>query len=245
MPMNEAERMYEGVYTTEEIELNRRLLAECIGEAPDTGAIEALLEQGADPLGALGASGEALMAHVYGEIISETLESGNVHLPRITALFLAHGMDVDHPRIPYEHSESQNPMWVLAFGVGESALCTLKMLLDRGLSADSAAQMWEHALTDLELMRADPIHDEFWRDAWTWTLRAMMLCASCERIGGHDECLRKAIACEENSFDLGRFRSWEEFDYRFCALPDASCVARIIERESQREVWHLRIGASA
>lgn len=244
MTLDEAEntRMEALACTQEEIELNRRLYAECVKEAPDFDAIEALLELGADPLGALGTSGDERTKHVYGEIISDTLDDDSAHLPRITALFLAHGMDVDHPRIPYDHEESLNPMWDLAFALNENALRTLEMLLDKGLSSHSAALLWEHALTDLVLAHADPVNDEFWLGACTWTLKAMMLCASYEHIGGRDESLRKVINCAQNSVDLCRFRSWNDFDYRFSASPDSSIVARIVERESKMEVWSLQIG---
>lgn len=244
MTMNTTEnsRMETCAYTQEEIALNQRLYAACVRKAPDFDAIERLLALGVDPLGAMGASDDAMTEHVYGEIICDTLDDDNANLPHITAMFLAHGMDVDRPRIPYDQEHSLNPMWELAFASNDNALRALKLLLDRGLSSDSAALVWEHALTDLVLARANPVNDSFWRDAYAWVVKAMMLCASYEHIGGHDESLRERINCAQNSGDLLRFRRWDEFDCRFSAASDASFLVRIVERESRKEVWHLRIG---
>lgn len=60
---------YEGVYTPEEVELNKKLLEECVKEKINLNVIEELLKKGADPLGATDVSGWDVMEHVYGEIL--------------------------------------------------------------------------------------------------------------------------------------------------------------------------------
>ena len=44
-------KKYEGIYTSEEIELNKKLKEECTKEHVNFEVVEDLLKQGADPLG--------------------------------------------------------------------------------------------------------------------------------------------------------------------------------------------------
>lgn len=97
--MNEIEaaytRRFESIYTAGEVELNNRLYEECLKDPLDCAKIEELLRQGANPLGAMAVSGWDLLAHVYGEVVYELYDSFGKNLPRITELFLKHGMDID------------------------------------------------------------------------------------------------------------------------------------------------------
>lgn len=134
----ESTRRYEGTYTEQEVELNNRLYEECSKTIPDLNAIEQLLKQGADPLGATAVSGWGLLDHIYGEILSDGDECTSIDLPSITELFLKYGMDISNPRVPYDDKNSLNPMWSFAFVPNDNATLALKMLLDSGLDANSA-----------------------------------------------------------------------------------------------------------
>ena len=232
MTMNDYEKEYtgrfEGTYSAREVELNNHLHDECIRETPDYGKIEELLKQGADPLGATAVSGWGLLEHIYGEILCDTQHQNSKNLPRITELFLKYGMDIDNPRVPYDGENSINPMWEFAFAMNENSVHALKMLLDHQLSADSAGQMWSHAIGDLDLFCEDPCDHEFWNYECTWVLKMMMLCASYAHVLNNDEGLQKLIHCDHNTYDL-RY----EFVYR--------SIVKIYEKSTGKLVWRFQV----
>ena len=162
---NECEetQKYEEIYTLEEIELNKKLYEECSKEVIDFELVESLLKQGADPLGPTQRGGWNALEHMYEEIVSETDPNNGEQLPRITELFLKYGMDVEHPRVPYDGRNSINPLWSLGLGLGEYSLETLKLFLDKGISVDSFGQFWSTSMGDLIYIDCgNPVNDEFW-----------------------------------------------------------------------------------
>lgn len=132
--INDSERewtqKYEGTYTLEEIELNKKLKAECSKDDIDFARVEDLLKQGADPLGGTEICGWDLLEHIYGEIVADSRYSDGVNLPRLTELFLKYGMNIDAPRVPYDGDNSLNPLWDFTFSVNENSIAALKLLLD-------------------------------------------------------------------------------------------------------------------
>ena len=154
---------YEGAYTPEEIELNKKLFDECTKEHIDFSVVEELLKQGADPLGGTEVCGCFLLDHIYGELVGGSQDNNSIDLSRITELFLKYGMDVEKPRIPYDDENSSNPLWEFAFVTNENAIFALKLLLDHGLSADGFAEFLDHSMTDFFYIECgDPQNDEFW-----------------------------------------------------------------------------------
>jgi len=140
---------YMNAYSSEEHALNKRLYEECTKKDIDFTAVESLLKQGADPLGPTQGGEWGELEHVFGEIIDETDSDNEKYLPQLTELFLKYGMDVDHPRVPYDGGNSINPLWGLGLGLGEHSLETLKLFLDHGISMDSFGQFWSTAMGDL------------------------------------------------------------------------------------------------
>ena len=121
--VNDTERKetqkYEGIYSHEEIELNKRLYDECSCDMIDLAVVRGILEQGADPLGPTAEHGWDVLEHIYGELVSDSQENNSVNLPQITELFLKYGMDVEKPRIPYDGKNSIDPLWEFAFVTNE------------------------------------------------------------------------------------------------------------------------------
>ena len=239
-------RSFEGVYTAQEISLNRRLYYECTKEDVDFDVVETLLQQGADPLGGLAESGWELTDHVYGEILCE---GNSKNLPRITELFLQYGMDVEKPRIPYDYDESIHPMWCFAFVQDEYSARALKMLLDNGLSADAAGAMWGHSIGDiLQFYDVDPNGEG--NDVCTWALKLLMLCASYDHVLDNDPSLQEEIGCAYNSFDTHMFRDWNRFTYTYDTSrchpqPELyRSVVHIYDTISKQEVWKIGFGVS-
>lgn len=239
---------FEGTYTQEEVELNNKLYEECTKDEIDCAAIEGLLKQGADPLGATAVSGWGLLEHIYGEIICDICHSEGVNLPRITELFLKYGMDIENPRIPYDDDNSLHPMWQFAFITNQNAIRALEMLLDKGLSADAAGEMWGHITFDLIMIECgDPNTDEVWRDVCTWTMKMIMFCASYDHILENDEELREFIGCSYNDYDLHKFRKWDDFYYEFDTSHCDSypvfnrSIVRIFEKGTNKEIWKVGI----
>lgn len=248
--MNEYEfectHRYEGTYTLEEVNLNKALYKECIKDEIDLNVIEELLKKGADPLGATDVSGWGLLDHIYGEILCDTQNMLSKNLPQITEMFLKYGMDISKPRVPYDDGDSLNPMWQFAFVMNENSVYALQMLLDNGLSADDAGEMWGHATFDLfNLDCGDPSNDKFWNYECTWVMKLIMLCASYDHIIDNDSCLRNFIDFDKNRYDLSKFRKWNDFYYEF---DTSHCerypqfyksIVRIFEVKSKKEVWKI------
>ncbi len=252
--MNEYEKQetskYEGIYTEEKVQLNNRLYSECAKKQLDVKAIEELLKLGADPLGATSTTGWGLLDHIYGEIILDASDrdSDSKNLPSITELFLKHGMDIDNPKVPYDGNNSLNPMWKLAFCINEDGVHTVKLFLDHGISTDSFAECWGHIVCDLiNIECGDPVNDKFWNEICTYTLKIIMLGASYDYILEGDEDIRCFIQYNENSYDIHKFREWDNFYYEF---DTSGCdnrpefyksVVTIYEKETKKEVWKMRI----
>ena len=254
--MNEYEReatqKYEGTYTAEEIELNKKLAEECSKTEIDIEYIEELLKQGADPLGGTAICGWDLLDHVYGdEVLFYKWDSDDGDLVRLTELFLKYGMDIDKPRVPYDQENSINPLWHFAHSWSKNAAEALKLLLDHGLSADSFAEFWDHATIDFGLDYGDPQKDEFWNEVYRWTFKMLFLGASYDHVRDNDEYLREFICYEYNSYDIHKLRNWDSFEYFFdtsyCKhVPHIyGSILHIYEKSTGAEVWKMGVGAEA
>ncbi len=240
---------YEGAYTPEEIELNKKLYEECSKKVIDFEAVEELLKQGADPLGGTAVGGWGLLDHVYDDIVCDSQDNASIDLPKLTELFLKYGMDVDNPRVPYDGANSLHPLWEYAFVTNENAIWALKMLLDHGLSADSFAEFWGHSIFDFfHCSYGDPQNNEFWNYACTWTFKMLMLGASYDHVLNADESLREFICCDYNTYDLHNFRDWDTYKYYFdtthCEKYPTlyGSIIHIYEKDSGIEVWKIGAG---
>lgn len=239
---------FEGMYTSEEVELNNRLFSECLKENPDYELVEDLLQQGADPLGPTAISGWGLLEHIYGDILCESQDSESVNIPRITELFLKYGMDIDNPKIPYDDDNSLHPMWMFAFVMNKNSIHALKMLLDKNISADAAGEMWGHAALDLlNIECGDPCNDEFWNNECIWFFKCTLLCASYDHVLDNDADLRRFIGYSYNNYDIHKFRAWDDFYYEFdtshCEKEPTlyKSIVRIYEKATAQEVWKIGI----
>ena len=239
---------YEGIYTPEEIELNKKLFDECAKEHIDFQLVEELLKQGADPLGGTEMCGWDLLDHVYGDLVGGSQDNESVDLPQITELFLKYGMDIDKLKIPYDGSNSINPMWEFAFVTNENAIYALNMLLDKGISVESFGEFWGHAIGDLiQIACGDPVNDEFWNYTCIWTLKMLMLAASYDYILENDKDLQDFIGCSYNNYDIRNFKDWNNYRYEF---DTSHCekhrelyksVVHIYETNSGKEVWKIGV----
>lgn len=240
---------YEGTYTPEEIELNKKLKEECSKENINFTIVEELLKQGADPLGGTEVCGWDLLEHVYGEVVCDSQYSNSVNLPKITELFLKYGMNIDAPRIPYDDDESLNPLWCFTFIANENAIVALKMLLDHGLSANSFAEFWDHSITDLfHVECGDPEKDDFWNKECIWTFKMLLLGATYDHIFYEDEGIREFLCCSFNTNDIHIFRNWDDFEYHFdtshCEKhPELyGSIVHIYSKKTGEEVWKIGAG---
>ena len=245
----EETQKYEGTYTSEEIELNKKLMSECSKDHIDFTVVEELLKKGADPLGGTELFGWDLLNHVYTDAVGDSQDNDSVELPRLTELFLKYGMDVDNPRVPYDGGNSINPLWEFAFVTNKNAILALKMLLDKGLSADSFGEFWGHSMTDFfHIECGDPQNDEFWNYECVWTFKMLLLGASYPHILENDEDLREFICCDFNAYDIHNFREWDRFEYYFDAshcerFPELyGSIIKIYEKETGKEVWKIGVG---
>ena len=238
---------YEGLFTSEQVELNNLLYEQCTKETLDIGAIENLLKKGADPLGATDVSGWGLLDHIYFEIILYSPESNHVNLPKITELFLKYGMDVSKPKVPYDGDNSLHPMIGFSYYPNENTIVALKMLLDNGLDAESAAKFWHKAIYDEINVCKDNPDDSEWKDLFIWMFKMIMLTASYDSILDNDEGLCDLIGCSYNSYDTHKFREWDNYRYEFdtsrCKrFPELyKSVVNIYEIATGKAVWKIGI----
>ena len=247
----QATREYEGVYSSQEIELNKKLYEECFKNPVDFEVVEELLKQGADPLGPTEESGFGLLGHIYEEIVEEAQFERGELLLRFTELFLKYGMDVDHPRIPYDGGNSINPLWTLGLHHEETMLIALKLFLDRGISLESFEEFWSVSMGDLiDVSCGDPVSDEFWNGVCIVALKATMLAASYDYMLNEYEHLRNFIGYSYNNYDVHKFRNWNDFSYEFdtsrCdrhpGYPELyKSVVTIYEKESGKAVWKIGV----
>lgn len=245
----ECAQKYEGAYTPEEAELNKKLYDECSKDSIDYARVEELLKQGADPLGGTAVFGWELLDHVYGEIVCDSTYDDSVNLPRITELFLKYGMNVDSPRVPYDGDNSANPLWNFTFVPNENSIVALKMLLDHGLSADSFEEFWGHSISDfINSDCGDPENDEFWNKECVWTLKMLLLGASYDHIFDNDEGIGEFICCSYNKSDVRIFRNWDDFEYHFDTshcdrFPELyGSIVHIFSKKTGDEVWTIGVG---
>ncbi len=244
----EETQKYEGTYTPEQIELNKKLYEVVSKEHIDFYAAEELLKQGADPLGGTEVYGWELVDHIYGDIVGGSQDYNSVELPQLTELFLKYGMDVDNPKIPYDYSASTNPMWQFAFVTNENAIYALKMLLDKGLSEESFGAFWGHCIDDFFLIDCVNPHEEHWNYECTWSFKMLLLGASYDHILDNDEALRELICYDYNNYDVHKFRNWDNYKYIFdtshCDYsPELyKSILYIYDKETGEEVWKMGLG---
>ena len=234
---------YEGTYTHEEVELNKRLYEECLKPEVDFATVEELLKQGADPLGGTAEYGWNMLLHPFGELILDSNENPNIPLPQLTELFLRYGMDIDSPRIPYDYD---NSLHVLTFmPENEKTLLTLKILLDHGLSVDSFAEFWGHFMFDeINVHHIDPNADQ-WNTRFVYGFKMIMLGASYDHID--DEALNRHICRKYNNYDIRNFRDWDRYEYRFDTSHSKhrelyGTLVSIYDKDSGELVWKMGIG---
>ena len=247
----ECTQQYEGAYTSEEAKRNKRLLEECSKENIDYTVVEELLKQGADPLGGTAVAGWDLLDHIYGELVCGSQDNNSVDLPRITELFLKYGMDVDHPRIPYDDDNSLHPLWCFSFVANENAIIALKMLLDHGLSASSFEEFWGHSIGDFfNVDCGDPERDEVWNKECVWTLKMLFLGATYDHIFNEDDGIGEFLCCPYNTSDIHIFRNWDDFEYHFDTshcdrYPELyGSIVHIYSKKTGEEVWKFGAGTA-
>ena len=228
--------------------INLELLDACTMEKVDLSYIEELLKQGAQPLGAVCDSYG--INNLYDAVVEHYLSGEEEIFVDITELFLKYGMDISKPEIPYDCNDVINPLWNFAFFSTEVGLKALKLLLDRGLDAESAGECWSHELLDWEIMEFY-LEEERDYEFFYKMLRKIILIASYPHIIINDTNLQKEIWFSENDYDYTKFRNWDkysfEIDTSYCiSAPQANrSVVTIIEKNSGKKVWKFGFGISS
>ncbi|MBQ8876108.1 MAG: hypothetical protein IJY63_01005 [Clostridia bacterium] len=243
--------MFEDLYSPKELELNNKLLNECLKEIIDFDLVRLYLSQGADPLGPVELEGWKAKEHIYDELVNDACDNEAKNLPEITRVFLEFGMDIAKPRVPYDGRDSINPLWSFSFITNENSLMALKLLLENGVSYEMVSEFWDHAIMDLVFVDRvnpnDPAHNE-----WiTWTMKMIMLCASYPHILKVDKNLKELICYDINCYDVRLFENWNDYYYKFddrlCpSNPEFhNCIIRIYYKETKEEVWKMGVSKYA
>lgn len=233
-------------------ELNQLLLDECLKEKPDYSKIEELLKNGAQPLGAVISSANPNCNDiVYCDIVDQYIghDFDSEVFPKVTELFLRHGMNVSNPDFPYDECGESNPLWSFAFYSGENALKTLRLLLDHGLDAESASECWDHILFDYYNVWG-ALEDEFCYEMLYDAIRKIMLIASYSHVLQNDENLQEVIWLKYNNYPIEAFRNWDDFAYEIDSgywgneTPQVyKSVVTIVEKQTGKKVWKFGFGS--
>lgn len=201
--------MKKDAYSLAEIALNKRLYDECCKKAVDFSLVEYLLSKGADPLGPT--LKEGVEEHLYGTLL-EDADMCSKNLPKLTALFVQYGMNIDAPRVPYDANNGINPLWELSFSCNCNTIKALKTLLDSGLSANSFSEFWTHSANDYAMFCSDcSLDDKTYREGIIWFLKMVMLGATYDNIIRNDKELGKFIRISDNQYDITRFKKWHNY----------------------------------
>lgn len=234
---------YRKYYTAEELDLNQQLLDECTEPHPNFAHIEDLLQQGADPLGVT-INEEC----VYSAIITYREDWGHSYLPQMTEMFLRYGMDIDNPRVPFDMLDRCNPFEYFALVVDDNIIESMALLLDSGVSVESAENFWNIGISDLIYCdSAIPQEDEDCNERYTYLMKGIMFCASYEHIIDSSDSIRKIIDCAKNDFDVKKFRKWNAFEYKLFGEREDPIVMKnlniqIYEKSSGQKVWEFNEG---
>lgn len=230
-------------------ELNKKLLEACTSENVDLIYIEELLKSGANPLGCVEDWGDN---NLYDVVLYHFLDMANHEeaddsdFLKITDLFIKYGMDISKPEVPYDGENVINPLWSFAFYDTETAMQSLKLLLDNGLDAESAGLCWSHDLIDLGFANYK-FEDEIECQRAIKTFRKVMLIASYHHIIDADENLKKEIWFDENNYDITKFRDWDKFEYSVEPTDGNrlnNSIVKIFEKDTKREVWKFKFEIS-
>ena len=234
---------YRKYYTAEELDLNQQLLDECTKPHPNFAHIEDLLQQGADPLGV-----SMQEECVYSQIIACREDWGHSYLPQMTEMFLRYGMDIDNPRVPFDKLDRCNPFEYFALGVDDNIIESMALLLDSGVSAESAENFWNMGISDLIYCdSAIPQEDEECNERYTNLMKGIMFCASYKHIIDNNDSIRKIIDYAKNDFDVKKFRKWNDFEYKLYGVREDPIVMKnlniqIYEKSSGQKVWEFNEG---
>lgn len=247
-------------YPKDRIQRNALLYEACLQKTFNPDVIQALLSQGADPLGAIHENSNYYDDHLYGEVICELSMQDGRNLPEITKLFLDAGMDIEKPIIPYDNINSLNPLWDLAFCANENGIRTLKLLLDAGISKESALTFFDHLTIDTASVYDGDLTYPACLNDFIWGLKMLMLVASHKDWVENDDYLQFWIGYQYNQYDIKKFQNWDAFDYvidyskaqgfweeqqnTYAPVPRHSIV-KIYEKATKQLVWSFVYGSKA
>lgn len=245
----------------EALALNKKLMEACL--ACDFAGVEALLEQGADPLGSCTADGhgndELVLESLFMEAIhfgdSEDADRMGKALPELVRIFLAHGMDIPARQAAMDKNDENyiRPLWNLAFCSNEAGLKTLSVFLEHGLDASSAEDLVEHILVDFDFCYGSngkddrQLTDDDFQGETFDDLKMVMLAASYPDVLNNSPYLQECVDLTENDPEkLIGFRNWNDFDYRIDwsvrREPPGVLIAGLLtirDRRTGEDVWNV------
>ena len=245
----------------EALALNKQLMKACL--ACDFAGVEALLEQGADPLGSCTADGhgndELVLESLFMEAIhfgdSEDADRMGKALPELVRIFLAHGMDIPARQAAMDKNDDNyiRPLWDLAFCSNEVGLKTLSVFLEHGLDPSSAEDLVEHILVDIDFCYGSngkddrQLTDDDFQGETFDDLKMVMLAASYPDVLNNSPYLQECVDLTENDPEkLIGFRNWNDFDYRIDwsvrREPPGVLIAGLLtirDRRTGEDVWNV------
>ena len=233
-----------------DVQLNALLCQAVTAEEIDFPLVEKLLKAGADPIGRCSEEDED--ENAFGEALVNAQGNGNdyysvdlkwaAQLPKLTQLFLEHGMDIEKCEWDLLH--------YLTWLRHEYGIETLKLLLEHNLSPDYADYFVEDLIGDMLQFEPLDMNNAYWVGSVIWALKMVMLTAAFNKDRLEEcVCIRHLIEPENNpETDLGMFIEWNNFIYGIEIPFDKKdedgldgCRINITNTDSAARVWSFRM----
>ena len=216
----------------------------CTSEYSGLEKIENLLKSGISPNGLVWDIFQADNFYTVLALALRGYDGEESHLPEITELLLQYGLDIEHPIIPYDDYDYTNPMTV--FGMfGDAYVPTLAVFLRHGISAESVDACLMTCVPDLIYVNTDVLDPQYVGTEPNYffqAVRMLMLVCSYPEISAQLEWVRKFMDFEKNSYELSKFRDYNNYDFSL-VFPNEEepkpegCEVSIVEKGSEKTVW--------
>lgn len=233
--------------------LNEKLYYAITEKEIDYDLVEKLLKEGADPLGYYD-DYETPIGQLFCEGSDDWGSKKNGLLsdrfPEILNLFIKNGFDCS--RFQQDTDGDHNlELWSLTFSISRGACEALQILIEHGLPIPPLEDFISHFYMDSEMCDGSDMTPDY-ESYLVWAFKMIMMSASYPHVLNNSEYLQQCIELDStnkgNKYDLTRFRQYDDYEYHFdlSTLDNVpygmrNATVKVIEKETQQEVWTMKI----
>ena len=219
-------------------ELNQQLCKAITSPEVDLSLVEALLQEGADPLGAWeedDEDDEPVLDTLFADSQDDEIAK---NMPSVLEIFLRHGMDVD--------KSEYDVLWCLTWIKNEYGLQAVKQLCDAGLSASHAEDFVGHMVGDILQFELDDGYNpriialNGYQERWEYAIKMVLVMASYDHIFSGSGYIRAFVNGQDKTADwYKQFQNWDEYgcqikpDYKSSS---EEYIVRVIRKETKKVI---------